>query len=424
MVEYYRKCEEVMKQNAKTFYLASLKLPLNLRKHFWSIYAYCRLVDNIADEFFIKNDRKLSISKIYEIEDKLLSSYENRYRGDDYVFLALNETFSLYKFDIEPFLELLKGALWDIEGKIIEKMDDLFEYSKLVAGSVGAMLLPIISDTNEDIKEKAYDYGVFMQIVNILRDVGEDYKLRKRIYIPRSILNEFGIKEFHIKNEIITPNYVDMLEYLMEIAESLYYRTIKYVKYLRKEVRSAISSAGTWYLEILNAIRFNKYDNFKKRAYVNNIFKVISRLGGYSVRKSILKKINGYKYFRFYEVLDLDKEKIVEFHSDFKNAGVNLPFGKLIVEDGKIESEKIIDFKIELGIFKVSSKLYIIDFNSNELCDSFWGFFHIHRFYDKKIIEVFSYRHFIPKFLIKLFFEIRYRRLKSYAHSKYILKGL
>ncbi|MCS7244906.1 MAG: phytoene/squalene synthase family protein [candidate division WOR-3 bacterium] len=424
MVEYFRKCEEIMKQNARTFYLASLNLPIDLRKHFWSIYAYCRLVDNIADEFFIKNDRKSSISRIYEIQDKLLSSYENKYKGNEYVFLALKDTFSLYRFDIGPFLELLKGALWDIEGKVIENMHDLFEYSKLVAGSVGAMLIPIISDTEEDIKEKAYNYGIFMQIVNILRDVGEDYKLRKRVYIPKSILNEFGIKEFQIKNEIITPNYVDMLEFLMEIAESLYHQTVGYVKYLRKEVRDAILSAGTWYLEILNAIRFNKYDNFKKRAYVNRVFKIISKLGGYHIRKSVLKKMNGYRYFKFYEVLDLDKGKIVEFHSDFKNANVNLPFGKLTLKDSKIESEKIIDFKIEFGIFKISLKLYILDFNSNELCDSFLGFFHVHRFYDGKIIEIFSYRGFIPKFLINLFFEMRYRRLKRYAYSKYILKGL
>ena len=372
--------------------------------------------------FFIINDKQKALDEIYKIKENLILALEENYNKDNKIFLGLKEVFKKYKFDIKPFLELIEGAIWDIEGIEIKNLNDLINYSKLVAGSVGAMLFPIISNyKNEEILKSAYNFGIFMQIVNILRDVGENYKIRKRIYIPRTILKDFSIKEFHIKYGLITPNYIDMLEFLMEIAEKLFYENVDKIKFLRKEIIKAIYRAGIWYLEILNAIRSNDYDNINKRAYVNRFFKFLSLFFDYRIKKEILKRTKKFKFLKFEEKFDVKKDVIVNFHSDFSNANVNLPFGKIIVSDAKIESEKIIDFLVDFKIFRKKLTLYIIEFNENELVDYFENWFHIHRFYDNKVIEIVGYKLPIPEFLMKLFFNIRYKRLKN-AINKYIFK--
>ncbi|MEO0224833.1 MAG: hypothetical protein ABIL76_07075, partial [candidate division WOR-3 bacterium] len=224
-----------------------------------------------------------------------------------------------------------------------------------------------------------------------------------------------------IKNGLITPNYVDMLEFLMEIAEKLFYENVDKIKFLREEIRKAIYRSGIWYLEILNAIRFNNYDNINKRAYVNKFFKFLSLFFDYRIKKEILKRTIKFKFLKFEEKFDVKKDVIVSFHSDFSNASVNLPFGKIITNDSKIENEKIIEFIVDFGIFKKKLKLFIIEFNEDELVDYFENWFHIHRFYDNKVIEIIAYKIPIPKFIMKLFLNIRYRRLKD-AISKYIFK--
>lgn len=288
MVNPYEYCRSIMEKHAKTFYLASQRLPLSDRKHFWSIYAYCRAVDNIADELFL-NDPFKGIEELESVKGDLILSYNGQYDGKDPIFIALSQTFRSYKFRIEPFLELIEGARWDLLKIPINTVDDLIYYSRLVAGSVGAMLLPIISNEPDSLYESAYNYGVFMQIVNIIRDVGEDMRDRNRIYIPTDLLNEYSISVEDIRKGIITRNYKAMIERLMEIAEKIFFENVRTVWKLKKEVRTAIYLAGIWYLEILNAVRFSNYNNLTKRNYVPKLLKYMAIIGGYKIRKKVAK---------------------------------------------------------------------------------------------------------------------------------------
>ena len=113
--------------------------------------------------FFIINDKQKALDEIYKIKENLILALEENYNKDNKIFLGLKEVFKKYKFDIKPFLELIEGAIWDIEGIEIKNLNDLINYSKLVAGSVGAMLFPIISNyKNEEILKSAYNLGIFM----------------------------------------------------------------------------------------------------------------------------------------------------------------------------------------------------------------------------------------------------------------------
>lgn len=288
MVEHFEYCRKIMEKHAKTFYLASQKLPMERRIHFWSIYAYCRTVDDISDEDVSKPVSE-KIKELEKIKENIILSYNKNYKGKDPIFLALNETFSKFNFNIKPFFELIEGAIWDLEGKPIETFEDMINYSRLVAGSVGAMLLPVISERPDELYDKAYNYGVFMQLVNVVRDVGEDIRERNRVYIPLNLLEQFDVKIEDLRNGVITKNYINLLECIMENAEELFFKNVDSIKDLIKEVRVSILLAGRWYLEILNAVRFSKYDNLTKRNYVSKLMKLVSSVGGYKIRKNIIK---------------------------------------------------------------------------------------------------------------------------------------
>jgi len=128
----YKFFEKIISKHANTFYLASLSLPKHLRYDFWIIYSYCRLVDEIANNFFIISDKQKALDEVYQIKENLISAFEGNYNKDNKIFLGLKEVFKKYKFDIKPFLELIDGAIWDIKGIEIENLNDFNKLFKTI----------------------------------------------------------------------------------------------------------------------------------------------------------------------------------------------------------------------------------------------------------------------------------------------------
>ncbi len=98
---------------------------------------------------------------------------------------ALRHVFNTFDMDIQPFYDQLTGQEMDIHFSSPKTLQQLEEHSYYVAGSVGLMLLPIIATENQQyLKKTAVDLGLAMQITNILRDIGEDFYQKNRIYLP------------------------------------------------------------------------------------------------------------------------------------------------------------------------------------------------------------------------------------------------
>ena len=108
----------------------------------------------------------------------------------------LAEIHERYGLPPDPLHELIDGAVWDLEERTVADTDDLLAYAGLVAGSVGAMMLPFLVDDRAEIaplEPTARALGQAMQITNILRDVGEDLEQLGRLYLPREALDRFGL---------------------------------------------------------------------------------------------------------------------------------------------------------------------------------------------------------------------------------------
>lgn len=169
----YAYCEKIIKRHSKSFYYAFSNLPKDKARAVYAIYAFCRTADDSVDE---NKTSGLQLIALDRLTDEL-SHFAKGQEVDHPLWRALRDVFNRFDMDIQPFYEQLTGQRMDIHFISPSNLSTLETYSKYVAGSVGKMLLPIIaSNAKTDLNRVAEDLGIAMQLTNILRDVGEDYR--------------------------------------------------------------------------------------------------------------------------------------------------------------------------------------------------------------------------------------------------------
>ncbi|WP_430786569.1 phytoene/squalene synthase family protein [Virgibacillus flavescens] len=262
----YQYCEEIIKQHSKSFYTAFSRLPKEKATAVFAIYAFCRLADDCVDKGGTKKD-KMEALDLLETE---LQTFENGHYIDQPLWRALRDVFNRYEMNIQPFYDQLTGQRMDVKFVIPETLEHVEEYSYYVAGSVGRILLPILaSETNHDLTQVGIDLGVAMQITNILRDIGEDYRYNDRIYLPLSEMAAESYTEIDLLNQTINPAFIRIWEKMALRAEDLYESFEEHVSCFDKDSQLAVLLSSRIYRGILNAVRQNKYNCFSKRNYVS-----------------------------------------------------------------------------------------------------------------------------------------------------------
>ena len=260
--EDYKYYKEIIKINSKSFFKAFSILPKVKRDSVYAIYAFCRQADDAIDKWG-------SMEKLLKLEKQLNGFLEAR-ELDNPIFRALKDTFSKFDLDIEPFYHMLEGQKMDYKFSQPENMEEFKDYCYHVAGSVGLMLLPIIATENkEELKNIATGLGEAMQITNILRDVGEDYR-EGRIYIPKTLIEKYPGSMEAIQTSVVNEDFIEVWEYLANIAEGNYRSFLEKLNLFDRDSRKAVGSSALYYGEILNVVRKNDYDCLTKRNYVSS----------------------------------------------------------------------------------------------------------------------------------------------------------
>ena len=266
--DYYRYCEEIIKKNSKSFYFAFSQLPEDKANAVFAIYTFCRRADDSVDE----NGSKVRQQEELERLNMELQLFEKGEEIQHPMWLALRDVFNRYNMSIEPFYEQLEGQRMDINFTEPMTLKELEKYSYYVAGTVGLMLLPVLAQGSSiDLTEQAISLGIAMQITNILRDIGEDYQIKNRIYIPQSLLASELYSADHLKNATINSSFIRIWESLAQHAEELYDNFFHSIFYFDEDSRFQVLLAAKVYRGILNAVRKNNYDCFHVKNYVSPI---------------------------------------------------------------------------------------------------------------------------------------------------------
>ena len=256
--------EQIIKKNSASFYAAFSKISdKHRRRGVFSVYAYCRYVDDLIDE---NND----LDQLLAYKSKL-DDFVKGYPVGGFRWRTLKDTATRFypvDYDYQPYYEMIEGQEFDAHPVRMETIDQLLQYCDLVAGSVGKMLLPILTPkATVDLKPFAIALGRAFQLTNILRDIGEDYR-RDRVYLPKSLMNAHHYSLSDLQQSLINKSFIAMWEELATLAERYYQQALPMLIHFPEDSRWPLKGALLVYRAILEVIRHQQYTVMKKKHFV------------------------------------------------------------------------------------------------------------------------------------------------------------
>lgn len=272
-------CENIIRENSRSFYTAFKDLPLKKRQAVFAVYAFCRKVDDAID----LHQDVLQLNTFEHYLDQL----DHKREFDEAVMTALQDSVQRYHIDLKPFYEMIEGQRMDINFKQPKTEADLLDYCYHVASTVGLMLLPILAEKNHnDLKECAIHLGYAMQITNILRDIGEDARMN-RIYLPiEDMTPQINLA---LQSKKVSQEFIHLWEKWAHQAEVYYEKASAQLYLFDEEARLPMCQALVYYKAILSAVRNADYDCLSKRQSVSDFVALKKEI------ESRLRKVNTYE---------------------------------------------------------------------------------------------------------------------------------
>lgn len=233
--DYVRK---VVASSGSSFFWAMRLMDEQRRDANFAVYAFCRVVDDIADDEGISVDeRRAGLSEWRSEMAKLYGGAE----PDHPITKALAPHVSAYGLKCEDFLAVIEGMEMDAEGPVVApSYDGLLYYCDRVASAVGRLCVKIYGESGDEGQKVADHLGLALQLTNILRDVGEDAEIG-RLYLPNELLDKYGIESRDPKIVAQHPNLPKLSAELGARAEAEFQAAREALKDTdRKKMRPAI----------------------------------------------------------------------------------------------------------------------------------------------------------------------------------------
>jgi phytoene synthase len=209
-------CQEKTQQSSSSFYYSFLFLNDVQRQAMTALYAFCREVDDIADEC---SDLTVAAHKLNWWREEIHETFHGK--PSHPVALALKQSLQQYPLQEKFFQELINGMDMDLHAQTYQSFNDLSLYCYRVASTVGLLTIDILGYKNESTREYAHNLGLALQLINILRDVKEDAQ-RKRIYLPQDELRQFEVTSEMLYNGTANQHTKALFTYQAQRAENYY----------------------------------------------------------------------------------------------------------------------------------------------------------------------------------------------------------
>jgi squalene synthase HpnC len=256
-------CKRLAESHYENFHVASWFLPQDLRPHFHSIYAYCRVSDDLGDEV---GDRSAALALLDFWGRELDACYEGRARHP--VFVALAETIRECFIPKEPFADLLVAFRQDQVVTRYETIEDVLAYCRYSANPVGRLVLYACGEALEENLRLSDFTCTALQLANFWQDVREDY-LRGRIYIPKNDMKVFRVSEEQIAEGVATPEFRGLMRCEVDHARSLFEQGLPLIGKVHRELALDLDLFSRGGLEILRAIERQGYDVISSRPAIS-----------------------------------------------------------------------------------------------------------------------------------------------------------
>jgi squalene synthase HpnC len=268
LAEAQEYCRRLARSHYENFSVATWFLPERLRQHFFNIYAYCRISDDLGDEV---GDPHASLEMLDQWQAELDSCYAGNPRH--HVFVALAET--VHKFDIpkQPFDDLLKAFRQDQTVTRFERFEDLLGYCRYSANPVGHLVLYLCGYRDPDRQALSDSTCTGLQLANFWQDVSDDHS-KGRIYLPLEDLRRYGVSEEDISAARNTPAFCEMLQFEVKRARPWFQQGLPLAGRVDRELAVDIELFSRSGQEILNAIERQGYAVLGRRPAISRTRKL------------------------------------------------------------------------------------------------------------------------------------------------------
>lgn len=252
VAEAYAECERITRTEARNFAWGIRLLPARKRKALSAVYAFARRIDDIGDGPLPDS------TKIARLADARAASVSPTHYPDDAVLVALADAAEQLPIPLNAFGELVDGCEMDVQGRTYDTLDDLVDYCRCVAGSIGRLSLGVFDPVGADegTPDIANSLGVALQLTNILRDIREDLG-NGRVYLPGRDLALFGVELKTDSDGALDPQdgrLAELIRFEAARAWGWYDRGLKLLPALDRRSAACCSAMAGIYQELLAKI--------------------------------------------------------------------------------------------------------------------------------------------------------------------------
>jgi squalene synthase HpnC len=246
-------CRRLAGSHYENFSVASWFLPKRLRQHFFNVYSYCRISDDLGDEV---GNGAASLQLLGEWETELNACYEGYPRHP--VFVALAETVRNFEIPKHEFVDLLAAFRQDQQVTRYETFNDLLVYCRYSANPVGHLVLYLCGYRDRE-RQMLSDYTcTALQLANFWQDVSVDFA-KGRIYVPVEDLRRFGVSEEILGTTENSSAFREMMKFEVKRAREWFAQGLPLIGKVDRGLATDIELFSRGGQEILNAIERQHY---------------------------------------------------------------------------------------------------------------------------------------------------------------------
>jgi len=268
LAEAQEYCRRLARTHYENFSVASWFLPRPLRQHFFNVYAYCRISDDLGDEV---GNRQAALRLLDQWEAELDACYAGTPRHP--VLVALAETVRRFDIPAQPFRDLLTAFRQDQRVTRYPRFDDVLGYCRYSANPVGHLVLYLCGYRDRERQALSDCTCTALQLANFWQDVSADYS-KGRIYLPLEDLAGYGVSETDIAQGHNTPAFRQMMRFQVARARDWFRQGLPLVRRVDRSLAVDIELFSRGGQEILAAIERQDHAVLGRRPVISKARKL------------------------------------------------------------------------------------------------------------------------------------------------------
>lgn len=268
-------CHVLATSHYENFHVATFFLPRRVRPHFESLYAFCRMSDDLGDEVA---DTTTALRLLETWGQMLDQCYDAPDQSRHPVFVALRSTIDACDLPHTLFHDLLRAFRQDQVKTHYDTWDEAVDYSRYSANPVGRLVLMVCGYHDEQRALLSDKVCTALQLANFWQDAVRDSEIPRR-YIPAEYLESYGVDEGQIAGRVFTPEFAAMMRALVDRTRQMLHEGSALNATVDNDLRVTLDLFSNGGEAILDGIVAQDYDVLRGRPVVTRRKKLMLLLG-------------------------------------------------------------------------------------------------------------------------------------------------